>query len=179
MPENIKIYKGAKEDDSSDIMALIEIMKEHRANGNIDKAKKLGKALSEIDIDVKEMLSAKFIKSDIMYQIKVLLVFAAEFNLQMLISAPLLSTTAVNAMYDAIQKNSPGFYGNITDGMAFSFYYAGVRDGGDIAENIGKTFAMLCSVQDNDSFIEAGVKVYNEAVKMITEKINETSFTQI
>ncbi len=179
MSENIKIYGGAKNDDSSDLSAVIEVMKEHRANGNIAKAKALGKTLSTIEIDVQELLSSKFMKSDIIYQIKVLLIFAFEFNLQMLISAPILSTTAINSMYDAIQKKSAGFYENISDGVAFSFYYACVRDGGDIAENIGKTFAMLCAVQDNDSFIDAGTKVYNEAVRIISKKIDEADFSLI
>lgn len=179
MSENIKIYGGTQNDDNSDMSAVIEVMKEHRANGNIDKAKALGKQLSEIDVDVKELLSPKFMKSDIIYQIKVMLVFASEFNLQMLISAPMLSTTAINSMYDAIQKKSAGFYENISDGVAFSFYYACVRNGGDIAENIGKTFAMLCSAQDNDSFINAGAKVYNEALRMITAKIDDADFSLI
>ncbi len=179
MSENIKIYNGATNDDNSDMSAVIEVMKEHRANGNIDKAKKLGKSLSEIDLNLKDLLAPKFMKSDIIYQVKVMLVFAAELNLQMLISAPMLSTTAINSMYDAIQKKSEGFYSNISDGVAFSFYYAGVRNGGDIAEDIGKTFAMLCSAQDNESFIEAGAKVYKAALAVITEKINEADFSLI
>lgn len=179
MSENIKIYNGAKKDDNAEMATVIEVMKEHRANGNIDKAKALGKRLGELDLDIEELLSPKFMKSDIIYQIKVLLVFAAELNLQMLISAPMLSTTAINAMYDRIQKNSSGFYSNISDGVAFSFYYAGVRDGGDIAEGIGKTFAMLCSAENNDSFVEAGVKVYNEALKTIEKEIASADFLLI
>lgn len=179
MSENIKIYNSAKKDDNSDMSAVIEVMKEHRANGNIDKAKKLGKALAEIDVDVKELLSPKFMKSDIIYQIKVLLIFAAEFNLQMIISAPMLSTTAINSMYDSMQKHSAGFYENISDGVAFSFYYACIRDAGDIEKNIGKTFAMLCSAKDNDSFVEAGSTVYREAVRIISKKIDEADFLLI
>ncbi|MDD6021450.1 MAG: hypothetical protein ACI4GA_01390 [Acutalibacteraceae bacterium] len=179
MSEDIKIYNGDEHDDSSDMSAVIEVMKEHRANGNIDKAKALGKELSSIDINIKKLLSPKFMKSDIIYQIKVLVVFAAELNLQMLISAPMLSTTAINSMYDAIQKKSEGFYSNISDGVAFSFYYACVRKGGDIAENIGQTFAMLCSAQDNESFIEAGKTVYEEALRIVTDKINAANFSLI
>lgn len=179
MSENIKIYKGGKNDDSSEMSAVIEVMKEHRANGNIDKAKALGQALSDIDVNIEELIAPKFMKSDIIYQIKVLLVFAAEFNLQMLISAPMLSTTAINSMYDMIQKNSEGFYSNISDGVAFSFYYAGVRNGGDISEDIGKTFAMLCSAENNESFIEAGVTVYNSALEIIEKKINDAGFLLI
>lgn len=179
MSENIKIYNGAKNDDNSEMSTVIEVMKEHRANGNIDKAKALGKKLGELDLDLKELLAPKFMKSDIIYQVKVMLVFAAEFNLQMLISAPMLSTTAINSMYDKIQKNSAGFYSNISDGVAFSFYYAGVRNGGDIAEDIGKTFAMLCSAENNDSFIDAGIKVYNAALEAIEKEINAADFLLI
>ena len=178
MGEDVKIYVSSKK-ENGDVSAMLEVMKEHRANGNIDKAKLLGKRLGEIDVDFSGIVSPKLMKPDIVYQMKVLTDFAAEVNLQMLISAPLLSTTAVNAMYDVIQEKSSGFYFNISDGMAFSFYYAAVRNGGDIPVNIGRAFAMLCSVDSNESFIKAGADIYNEAVRVVSEEINRADFSII
>lgn len=179
MSEDVKIYGNNQKDENSELAVVLEMMKEHRANGNIDKAKALGTKLSNMDIRIEDMVSPKFLKSDIMYQIKVLFIFAAEANLQMLISSPMLATTATNAMYDQIQRRSAGFYENISDGMAFSFYYTSVKDGGDIARNVGETFAMLCAVEDNESFIETGSMLYETATKIVSECIEEANFSQI
>ncbi len=179
MQDDIKIYEGPKKKENSEITDAVESMKEHRANGNIDRAKVLGRKLANIDLNLKELVSPKLMKPDIIYQIMVLLVFAAEVNLQTLISAPLLSATAINTMYDEIQEKSGGFYSNLCDGVAFSFYYTAFRNGGDIAEGIGRVFAMLCSVEGNDSFIEAGRKVYGEAVKVISAEIERSGFLPI
>lgn len=179
MQEDVKIYTSEEKDDSSDLSVVLEMMKEHRANGNIDKAKALGKRLANIEIKFEDLVSPKFLKSDIMYQIKVLFVFAAEANLQMLVSSPLLATTAINAMYDEIQTKSSGFYENISDGVAFTFYYASVKDGGDIAKNVGESFAMLCSVEDNESFIETGKMLYETATKVIAQEVEDSDFSLI
>lgn len=179
MSEEVKIYGNNHKDENSEFAVVLEMMKEHRANGNIDKAKALGAGLSNMDIRIEDLVSPKFLKSDIIYQIKVLFIFAAEANLQMLISSPLLATTAINAMYDEIQNRSSGFYENISDGMAFSFYYASVKDGGNIARNVGETFAMLCSVEDNESFIETGSMLYETATKIVSRFIDEAGFLQI
>lgn len=179
MQDDVKIYGNKEKDENSELTVVLEMMKEHRANGNIDKAKALGQKLSNIDIKFEELVSPKFLKSDIIYQIKVLFVFAAEANLQMLISSPLLATTAINAMYDEIQKQSSGFYENISDGVAFTFYYASVKDGGDIAKNVGESFAMLCSVEDNESFIETGKMLYNTATRFVSQSIEEADFSLI
>ena len=179
MSEDVKIYGSKLKDENSELAGVLEMMKEHRANGNIDKAKALGIRLSNMDIRIEDLVSPKFLKSDIIYQIKVLFIFAAEANLQMLISSPLLSTTAVNAMYDEIQNRSSGFYENISDGVAFSFYYTSVKNGGDIERNVGETFAMLCSVEDNESFIETGSMLYRTATEIVSRCIDEAAFMQI
>ncbi len=179
MQEDVKIYNNKKSDENSELSVVLEMMKEHRANGNIDKAKALGLRLSNMEIKFEELVSPKFMKSDIIYQIKVLFVFAAEANLQMLISSPLLATTAINAMYDEIQRSSQGFYENISDGVAFTFYYTGVKDGGDIAKNVGEAFAMLCSVEDNESFIETGKILYEVATKAVADEVEKADFSLI
>lgn len=179
MQEDIKIYKNEEKDDNSDLSMVLEAMKEHRANGNIDKAKKLGQRLSNLKIDFEKLVSPKFLKSDIIYQIKVLFAFAAEANVQMLVGSPLLATTAINAMYDAIQAKSSGFYENISDGVAFTFYYSAVKEGGDISRNVGEAFAMLCSVKENESFIETGKMLYETATKIVSEEVENTEFALI
>ena len=85
-------------------LAVIAEMTKHRNNGNILKAKQLGKHLAEIFVDEPSLLSqlegeVGEIKrdEDDMYHIKVLLIFTAEYCINHLLPATLLSNTAVNS----------------------------------------------------------------------------------
>lgn len=165
------------------------VMNSHRANKNLQKAKDLGAKLatltpsetdSGIRIDLSDDLPAKYLTQDILYQIKVLLVFAAETLLQSEIEDDLLSATAINAMHDKLRETAPGFFKNIADGAAFTFYCLALKKDGDLTENIGEAFAMLCSVQKNrEGFIKAGKTVWNIALEEITKEIEAVEFKKI
>ena len=168
MSENdVRIYVSKKEmnKNAGDFTNSFDAVMRNKTNGNIDKARKLGATLATIAptnegdgifVNLRDHLSQKFFVQDILYQIRVLLVFACETLLQMELPTQLLSTTAIASMYDAMEKDMPGFYSNIANGAAFTFYYLAIQKGADIPENIGEAFAMLCSVKNKDSFVLAG-----------------------
>ena len=81
-------------------------------------------------------------------------------------------------MYHAIEEGTPGFYSNIANGAAYTFYYLAVQKGGDISENIGEAFAMLCSVKNKDSFVLAGKTVWNIAVDIIEKEIEKADIQE-
>ena len=175
---DIKIYtKGTDLSSTANLSTVFEAINLHRANGNLEKAKLLGQKLATItpeseksglSIDFTNILPQRYLSQDIMYQIKVLLIFAAESLLQVEIPVPQLATTAINALYDSLRETSPGFFKNISDGAAFTFYYLAMKKGGNITENIGKAFSMLCSVsKNNDGCIAAGETVWNIAVDLV------------
>ena len=185
MSENdVKIYVSKKEmnKSASEFSGNFDAVMRHRANGNIDKARRLGAALATmaptsdgdgIFVNLRDHLSPKFFVQDILYQIRVLLVFACETLLQMELPTELLSTTAIASMYNAMEKDMPGFYSNIANGAAFTFYYLALQKGGDISENMGDAFAMLCSVKNKDSYVLAGKTVWNIAVDIIEKEIEK------
>lgn len=190
MSENdVKIYVSKKElNNSCEIAAAVNDVRIHRANGNIEKARRLGEALATISptgkegdiiVNLRDHLAPKFFAQDILYQIKVLLVFACESLIQLEIPVSILSTAAVTAMYEKIEKQSPGFYDNISNGAAFTFYYLALQKGGDLAANIGEAFAMLCSVKNKDSFVKAGNTVWSMAVDLIEKEIEKVDFEQV
>lgn len=190
MSENdVKIYVSKKEMNrsASEFSGNFDAVMRHRANGNIDKARRLGETLATIAptsdgdgifVNLKDHLSPKFFVQDILYQIRVLLVFACETILQIELPSELLSTTAISSMYHAIEEGTPGFYSNISNGAAFTFYYLAVQKGGDISENIGEAFAMLCSVKNKDSFVLAGKTVWNIAVDIIEKEIEKADIQE-
>ena len=187
---DMKIFgKSADINSAVELTEDFETMNRHRANGNIEKAKRLGRRLATIDpmdgndgliVNLRDVLPQKFLSQDIIYQIKVLLVFAAESVAELEIKYPQLAATAINELYDSLSVDSPGFFRNIADGAAFTFYYLAMKKGGDVAKNIGETFAMLCSVQKNrDGFISAGETVWKLAVETVKSEIAAARFEQI
>ena len=190
MSENdVKIYVSKKEMNrsASEFSGNFDAVMRHRANGNIDKARRLGAALATmaptsegdgIFVNLKDHLSPKFFVQDILYQIRVLLVFACETILQIELPSELLSTTAISSMYHAIEEDTPGFYSNISNGAAFTFYYLAVQKGGNISDNIGEAFAMLCSVKNKESFVLAGKTVWNIAVDIIEKEIEKADIKE-
>ena len=115
---------------------------------------------------------------DILYQIRVLLVFACETLLQIELPTELLSTTAIASMYHAMEEDMPGFYSNISNGAAFTFYYLAIQKGGDISENIGEAFAMLCAVKNKESYVLAGKTIWNIAVDIIEKEIEKADIKE-
>lgn len=185
MSENdVRIYVSKKEMNkiAGEFAGNFDAVMRQRANGNIDKAHKLGATLATIAptgdgdgifVNLKDHLSQKFFVQDILYQIRVLLVFACETILQMELKSELLSTTAIASMYTSLEERTPGFYSNIANGAAFTFYYLAIQKGGDISENIGEAFAMLCAVKNKDSYVLAGKTVWNIAVDIIGKEIEK------
>ena len=190
MSENdVRIYVSKKEmnKNASEFSGSFDAVLRQKANGNIDKARKLGATLATIAptddgagifVNIKDHLSPKFFVQDILYQIRVLLVFACETLLQMELPSEVLSTTAIVSMYNKIEKGTPGFYSNISNGAAFTFYYLAIQKGGDISENIGEAFAMLCAVKNKDSFVLAGKTVWNIAVDIIEKEIEKAEIKE-
>lgn len=190
MSENdVKIYVSEKElSKNCEIAAAVNNVRIHRSNGNIEKARRLGEALATINptsdgesisVNLRAHLAPKFFAPDILYQIKVLLVFAAETLIQLEIPVSLLSTAAIAAMYEKMERQTPGFYKNISNGAAFTFYYLALQKGGDLGENIGEAFAMLCGVKNKESFVAAGKTVWNIAVDLIEKEIEKTGFEKV
>lgn len=191
MSENdVRIYVSKNEMNkiAGDFSGSFDTVIHNRANGNIDKAKRLGEALATIAptnegdgifINLRDHLAPKFFMQDILYQMRVLLVFACESLLQIELTSQVLSTTAISSMYSALERDMPGFYSNISNGAAFTFYYLAVKKGGDISENIGEAFAMLCSVKNKDSFVLAGKTIWNIAVDVIEKEIEKADIRDI
>ncbi len=190
MSENdVKIYNSKNDLDKSaaEISKALDEVMTHRLNGNLDKAMILGEKLASlnptggegIDLNLKEYLAPKYFVNDILYQMRVLLAFAAETVLQFEIPVSIVTTTAIAAMYDKIEKQSPGLYDNLKNGAAFTFYYLAVQKGGNLSENIGEAFAMLCAVKNKEGFVNAGMTVWNKAVDAIEREIEKSEFKYI
>ena len=183
---DVKIFKGEeKRAENIDEVSVIAEMSEQRSNGNISRAKNLGKHLAEIFVDEPHLLSdlekevgAFSHDESIMYQIKVLLVFTAEYSITHLLPGSLLSHTAVNAMYDTVRKKAFDFYDRLDDAAEYSFYYLAVRKGVNISQNIGTSFAMLCGREKDSEFTTLGARLFEVAGHEIEKIIASCEFVK-
>ena len=181
---DMKIFNDNEtEKEFSGEVAVIAEMTKHRSNGNILKAKQLGKHLAEIFVDEPSLLSqlegevGKIqCDDDDMYQMKVLLIFTAEYCINHLLPATVLSNTAINAMYDTISKKAAQFYDRLDDAAEYSFYYLAVRKAIDISKNIGISFAMLCGEKEDVYYTNLGQRLFEVAEHEITKIIDSFGF---
>ncbi len=183
---DVKIFTDSDTiNDNSYEVSIIAEMTKHRSNGNILKAKQLGKHLAEIFVDEPSLLSQ--LESEVgkiecdednMYHIKVLLIFTAEYCINHLLPATLLSNTAVTALYDTVIKKASAFYDRLDDAAEYSFYYLAVRKGIDISKNIGISFAMLCGNDKDEYYTNLGKRLFEIAEHEIEKIIDGYQFVK-
>lgn len=182
---DVKIFNDTKASDSFDEVSIISQMTKNRSNGNAQKAKDLGKNLAERFVDEPHLLSE--LEAEIgeiqrdentMYQMKVLLIFTAEYCINHLLPNPLLSNTAVNALYDTVKKKAFEFYDRLDDAAEYSFYYLAVRKGVDIPANIGVSFAMLCGMDKDKYYQNLGKRLFEVANHEIEKTIDSFEFVK-
>jgi len=183
---DVKIFgSGKATSDTGDLVELASLLDRHRRNGNIAKAKQLGNRLATLapehasGIDLSVLTGNVQVIPSVLYQIRVLLVFAAQTTVHKKLPLAILSSSAVNAMYDSLIENAQGFYDNISDGAAFTFYYLSLRKGNNVALEIGERFAMLCGMEGNETYAQMGARIYTLAVGLIEEIIDEFEFADV
>lgn len=188
--EDIKVFypSGDKEKNSEkDVLSIAHALDVQRSNGNLALAKKLGKQLSSvtpenagefdgIDLEAEGLdTDITALNSGTLYQCRVLMLFTAQITLHSVLP-PIISSEAVNSMYDSLRENSEPFYDNVMDGTSFSFYYLAIRKGFNIDENIGRNFAMLCGDEDDDELSTLGRKIFTATGKYVKSLIKSFDF---
>lgn len=183
---DIKIYKKGSEASSREQMSeIFDLISYHRANGNFEKARELGRTLSTLSPvgDDGLAISAEdhFTRAPtqgVLYQLKVLLTFAAETMVQREINPEFLSIMVLNSMRDEISKKHPNFFRSMTDGAAFTFYSLALKRDGDPQENIGQAFAMLCDDCGDEDFIRIGKSMWKIACETVKSEIEKRNFSK-
>lgn len=179
---DIKIFGGSKIENEADVLIrIVEIMKKQRANGNMERAKDLGVTIARqiyspenISSSVKEAIEQYKSDDEIYEQIKMLVTFAAEAQIHLLLEKYSVSTMAVNSLYDELIKLDEDLYDNITN--AFTFYYLELRKGGDVPALLGRRFAKLCGNGDDENLVKLGGEIFTSISDIIKEEIEATDF---
>lgn len=176
---DIKIYVKKSMSETSEFKCITDEIQIHIANGNKDKAIALGEKMAKIKPEDNIIdLSGFNMTAALLYQIRVLLTFTAEYSVQKNIAVEFLADTASSAMYDYFKANERGYYDNISDGGAFTFYLLALKKGGDAAENIGKQFSMLCNMSWPE-IADLGKRIFTEGRQYFDKLINEITFEEV
>ncbi len=182
MDDDIKIFNAKPKSDTLDSIALIEEMNTQRMNGNTEKAKQLGKYLSDRFLDGEELkrsleeeVGALDYPQKVILQIKILMFFTAEYCINRLLPNTLLKSTATNTIYDRVMKNAGEFYREFSDGVEYSFYYLAVKKD-DIPSAVGKAFAMICRKENDATYEKLGSDVFRVVSKEVESIIEKYSF---
>ena len=89
---------------------------------------------------------------NILFQIKILMFFAAEYTINRILPNTVLKSTAINALYSNIKSGDRAFYDEFSDGAEYSFYYLAIRkESSSVIAQIAKAFSMLCG-KENETF---------------------------
>lgn len=175
--EDIKIFHPSKNSSAgADLAELALMMDTYRTNGNMEKATALGQKLADISPETICPAEAAKLNTNEVRMLRALIVFSAQISLHKYLPHQMLSSQAINAMYEKISKTHPGLFENISDGSSYTFYYLSVRKNKNVEENIGKNYAMLCD-RDNDEFYEVlGTRAFTQTDIMVCDLIEEFEF---
>lgn len=173
---DIKIYVGGNRSESNDIQRISEDIDRNKRNGNNDKAKILGRRLAKIRPDCAKLnLDIGKLPAAELYCVRVLLTFTAEYAVRKYISSDTLADAVSTSMYDYLKTEESGYYANISDGSAFTFYLLALKKSGNIERNIGEQFALRCGIS-NDEYVNFGAEIFSKALDFFSKIIEETDF---
>ncbi len=176
---DIKIYVKKSMTETGEFQAINDEIQLHVANGNRDKAVVLGQRMAAVRPEDGIVSFGELnMTAALLYQTRVLLTFMAEYSIQRNIAVEFLAETASSAMYEHLKTNESGYYNNISDGAAFTFYLLALKKEGDATTNIGEQFAMLCNINWPE-IVELGKRIFTESSAYFDRMINETSFENI
>ncbi len=167
--------------------ASFDEMKKDYLNGNLSKAKNLGRIVAGTfakDAENNELLKLSVSCGvDLTRKIKdeaiILCVFTAEYAFDRTMTKT-LSAAAVSNFYDVLTEDSAELYNKLLSSGSYSFYYMDIdeNENGSLAdpEKIGGTFAMLCSEKGNENFIKYGSEIFSLSYKKYRNMIDNTEF---
>ena len=167
---DIKIFSGStfsKKAPMEDEEAA-EFMRE-RDNGNIEKAKELGRILAE----KVATLSGGGDPALFVEQKKVLYGYACKKVIEANCSSSLLARSAIGAFLKAVQAVSQSDFDTIQDSVAFTKYMLAEKDD---ETGVGAVFAKLCGDKANASLICEGDKLYSVYCSECTAAYNDIAF---
>ncbi len=167
------------EEDAEDTAVAEEYLRE-RENGNIERARQLGRTLATELFNCDEVLNLGYDRSEsplVLTQRRILFSFVVGRAIDELIPNSILADTAVSVFYDVI-KEKPAVYGEINDAAAISLYMLTSRAPGLDACAVGRVFAKLCGREGSRLYAKMGSGLCLFYYDCMKRSIEETGFVR-
>lgn len=159
--------------EGDDEAALLEQEKE---NGNLSRARRLGAIMADEVSSVEG--DSRTADSALLTQRRILLAFAVEVGLDALLPNSLDAQTAQTVFYNTLRTTAPQFYDDLQASGAFSFYYLCVRDGRQVEEKVGETFASLCGRAGDAAYARMGRELYQRFAGQVRQLVDTLEFVR-
>ncbi|MDR1928215.1 MAG: hypothetical protein LBQ33_06215 [Oscillospiraceae bacterium] len=175
---DIKIFNAAAPQEGDDLDALAAMTEQLRAEGTLERAKRLARELAKLSVQSPELLemaeSFGFTPEKAReQQLHVLMVFSGQSALSALLKPQLLADAAITSMNNALILHAKDFWDTISDGGVFTQYRLALRNQDTPekqAAEIGEVFARLCGQEDNPELCALGGAVFLSARRLIAAK---------
>lgn len=181
--EDIKIADELplfKFDINADNEKTKQILEREKANGNLEKASRLGAALAGEVWSLEQISSVKeydLTEDDgLLLQVRMLFCFAVHVAADEYAKNNIISKKVLSVFNSALKDIAPDFYSELEDSGSFSFYYLEYRSHERDAMGIGKAFAMLSSREGEKAYEDFGERLYREYIEIIKKHIEDTGF---
>lgn len=181
---DIKIAGKENPEKNSELSVEKEVgeLKTQRKNGNLDKARLLGKDIYKkiISQDGESSFGEDDTAEDtqLRKERRQLLVFTAIDTVESKMKSRVLAGIVTNEIYNELKTNVPEFYSDIKESGSFSFYTLCVRRGKDIQDTIGQTFAMLAGKSGDSVTAELGKALYIRFFDVTVNTIDSFNISQ-
>ncbi len=167
----IAIPKKAKNGISEDeINHALSEMEKIRKQGLLLQAEKVGAHMAAMVAGIQGEQG-----EDILNQQMWLSVFGVTVGCECCVHNATAARTVLNAFHTCFSELCPEVYHHSGYSIAMSFYYLAVRSVGDSANEIARTFAMLCGDEKNGALQQLGKETYQkclETMEHLTAPLN-------
>ena len=161
----------------ADVGHEAQLLEQEKENGNLSRARRLGAILAD-EVSAVEG-DSRTDDSALLTQRRILLSFAVEVGLDALLPNSLTAQTAQDIFYNSLRVAAPRFYDALQASGAFSFYYLCVRDGRQVEEKVGETFASLCGKKDDPAYARMGQELFRRFSGQVRNFVDTLEFVRV
>lgn len=165
-----QVAKNKAQPLQEDIADLLHI---NRENGNLDKARELGKRLAT---DICNFRTSQKYSEQTVLEMKTLWAFVIDYGFGKLLPNSIVSQTASNEFMMAIKNIDEEFYDYIQIAGSYSRYVLHSRKSDDLSERIGKSFAEFALHEGDRSWTEKGGQLFDNWFDALENRVDFYKF---
>lgn len=180
---DMKIAGSAPRQQPDDGEVAAMEFQHQKQNGNIERAYRLGRRLSDRFFVINEILvkyaGPRLLGNPVIESnAQVLFAFIVDTILEHGCPDSIIAQTALNYFHEQVRERSPRTYDTIVESGAFSLYLLCSRDERMSRSCIGDAFADSCDMEDDPDVVRLGDQLYREYFDVCKEELGRAEFVR-